>query len=142
MVQNSNANNALSRLYCEQGSELRMIGPYCFDQYSTLTYFEFPTTLRQICQYAFRLTAIENQVLGSENTIYIGTYAFNQALRGSYVKVPGSVNMLDTRIGTYCSRLQDGWTLQIGDSAHYSYLDLSKYNGGNLITINDRAAFV
>ena len=119
----------LNRVYCEKGSHLRMIGNSCFSGCSSLRYFEFPASLRQIGDYAFQNTSLENSVIGGENTTYIGELAFNQALRGNYLKIPGSVCILDSLACSYGSNMNDAWRLQIGDSAHYSELDLSLFRG-------------
>lgn len=131
--------NSLNRVYCESNSNLIMIYNNCFSNCTSLKYFEFPASLHQIGQSAFQNTTLENSIIGGDNTTYIGEQAFNQALGGDYIKIPGSVSILDGFACSYSSRLNNLWHLQIGDSNHYSYLDLSKFTTAE--TIDDRTIF-
>lgn len=125
---------SFGRLYCENNSQLRVIDNYCFNgtNISSLTYFDFPLSLRQIGVSAFQGARLTNTRFGNDNTIYIGPYAFNQGLGEiNLVQIPSNVNILDNRAFSHSDSLANPWSLQIGDSSNEpSMLDLSKYNRG------------
>lgn len=124
----------ITRVYCENGCQIRVIGDSCFSQSPTLRYFDFPDSLRKIEASAFVGTKLENTILGGNNTVAIEHHAFNQALTGNYIKIPSSVSVLDYRAGSYSSGLMN-WTLQIGDSESYSELDLSKTSNNSDLSL-------
>lgn len=121
------ANNLIKRVYCAAPSQLKVIANGCFQNCTSLVYFDFPASLRQIGSYAFQLTNLENNTLGGSGVIYIGQYAFNQSLNGTSIKIPGNVEVIDGFAAAYCSGLTN-WSLQIGDASTPSILNFNKYS--------------
>ena len=129
----------INRVYCEEGSQLRVIRSSCFTNHSSLTYFDFPSSLRRVGAYAFTSTNLQNSIIGGENTTVIEANAFNQALHGNFIKIPSSVNVLENFACSYSGGLNSGWTLQIGDSEHYSNLNINLHTP--VATANSRVIF-
>ena len=132
---------SFDRLYCENNSTLRVIDASTFSGCSSLTYFDFPVSLRQICHDAFTRTRLTNTTFGNINTTYIGRLAFNDSVQSiDLIKIPSNVSIIDQKAFSFNDGLNVPWSLQIGEADNFSKLDLSIYT--ITTTSKERAMFI
>jgi hypothetical protein len=94
-VQGFNNDTHIDKVYFETGTKIRVFGPNAFANMSNLTYIDFPSSLRQICDNACKQSPLsELTYFGGENTTVLGVLAFNGGIENSSATtlyVPSSV---------------------------------------------------
>ena len=125
-VQGFNNDTHIDKVYFETGTKIRVFGPNAFANMSNLTYIDFPSSLRQICDNACKQSPLsELTYFGGENTTVLGVLAFNGGIENSSATtlyVPSSVCVMCRGC---LSNQQNNIPIQIGSADAVSALDLS-----------------